>query len=166
MRPVVLRPHERASSLDGLLVGIGTQGTHGIPEVLRPRLEADLPGRVDIHVSQPQGGVTIVPYVPPSCDVAFSLRADLSSSMVLLTISIFAVGCSRVHVHGVRSGASAEEVLGSLQSWHWCWPVSFRRVRSCPSIGPHHIHTLSQTSPTATSPLASLCQGGKGGIFC
>jgi hypothetical protein len=38
--------------------------------VLQPRLEADLPGRVDIHVSQPQGGVTIVPYVPPSCDVA------------------------------------------------------------------------------------------------
>ena len=60
------------------------------------------------------------------------LRAHLSSSMVLLAISIFAAGCSRVHVHGVRSGASAEEVLGSLQSWHWCWPVSFRRVRSCP----------------------------------
>jgi len=52
--------------------------------------------------------------------------------MVLLAISIFAAGCSRVHVHGVRSGASAEEVLGSLQSWPWCWPVSFRRVRSCP----------------------------------
>ena len=62
--------------------------------------------------------------------------------MVLLAISIFAAGCSRVHVHGVRSGASAEEVLGSLQSWHWCWPVSFRRVRFCPSIGPPHLHTL------------------------
>ena len=69
-RPVILRPHERAPSLDGLLVGISTKGANGIPEVLRPRLEADLPGRVDIHVSQPQGGVTIVPYVPPSCDVA------------------------------------------------------------------------------------------------
>jgi len=36
--------------------------------------------------------------------------------MVLLAISIFAAGCSRVHVHGVWSGASAEKVLVSLQS--------------------------------------------------
>src|SRR5213594_441928 len=54
---VANRPHELVPELDGLLIGIRHQAAQEIPEVLRPRREADVRGGIDIHLPQPLRGV-------------------------------------------------------------------------------------------------------------
>ena len=86
--------------------------------------------------------------------------------MVLWAISIFAAGGSRVHVHGVRSGASAEEVLGSLQS------VALVLARL---LSPRALLSLNRSTPHSYT-LTNVTHGdvpsrpplprGEGGDFC